>query len=943
LACRCNRLQPLCDFDADKRTCAVRLEAHNARRREAKRRASARRASTLRARHLPPASPRQRVPAHAAVTHGSPTGGDDDASFEPGSCGAAADDANTAWRDPSVETEIAQLERALFDDSLFDLGDFLGEELCGGGDGGAVAAGGAPVLAPSASLASPASLSSGGGAEGARERDVLDCGMASVAAARAAALACHAVHAQQAQAQAQQGVVMCSLVAAEPQLLTVSNAYEQAALAPAAAAAGAAAAFQAGYALAAIAAAAAATGMHGHTLHIKLLQHAAAAQVPLQLPGSFEHLYGGEAAALGGCIRPGCVLITLTALLRAPPRAPLTSPPDVLRRLFGGEWRSGGGGGSSDEAAAAFLMAQPAITVRSCGGEASYTSPSLRGRVVADADVPPDAPRPPMLSPLALLSSSSSAPITLSYDGACPPGATHGCRLASGRVLPLRVEAGAVAASLTRVTLAQCGEEGVALFEVVPPGVPLHHAGRARPVLLCRDAAIVAEVAAAGDATAALCAAAPGGAAALAARAHIEHVVTVLGAALRPEASAEVIHAAACASLWLGWPHALSRLLAMPQLRDAHTPARFLALLAHASAATPHREVMRVLTAAATAPLARGAALAASLLAAAAEEGHTHGAHALHAAAQVLARRRAAAPTHNADEAAAAALLAAAAAALDARELAADSAAASQEALCALSVAGASRPLQTASLQNPTTAAAAAPADFHAFAAERASDVRSAVLYLLLTLSLDVLGALRRIAVKRVGPLDASELMLIPELTQNDIYRAFFINHSWTCLPLTAALLTLLLAPWARARAWYVRHHTALLSVHWAIHFILNHVIFEQYIRVWWAVPRGMARMPRWWTLGQVNITFSSLIVPIRATPLCALLALRTAMPFLPERWSVWPLGRALDDGGVVTHARTQLVMCAVAAAVLQAMERREVRAWRAARAAAELRTAKQL
>jgi hypothetical protein len=285
-------------FDADRRTCAARLEAHNARRREAKAR---RRAASRRA-----AAPR--MPTHTAAANGSPlTGGDGDASAEPrdsrpgGGRGGSEDDANSAWRDTSrVATDMAQLERALFDDSLLGQGDFFrGEELCSGGGGGGndvVTGGAAALVEPSSASSLWSSLSSllSAGAEGAAKRYTMDPwmvasmdggGMASFAAACAATAAArrelhaqHEQHEQAAQPHAGEAIVRSLVVAP----LGTGNAHDgPSTLSPAAA-------FQAGYyALAA----ATTTGMHEHHVHghaaaahSKLLQHAAAAQVPLHLP-----------------------------------------------------------------------------------------------------------------------------------------------------------------------------------------------------------------------------------------------------------------------------------------------------------------------------------------------------------------------------------------------------------------------------------------------------------------------------------------------------------------------------------------------------------------------------------------------------------------------------------------------------------------------------------
>jgi hypothetical protein len=157
----------------------------------------------------------------------------------------------------------------------------------------------------------------------------------------------------------------------------------------------------------------------------------------------------------------------------------------------------------------------------------------------------------PLLRPLALL---STAPARLALPRRAAAAALH-CRL-HGQSLAIRTDAASILVPSTG------GAEGVALFSLAPndDAQQLLLPGRARAVLLCADAGIVAECA---SLAADLGGIASGDAAALAAAEEaVERAVTLLGYALRPDASQEVLLAAAEMALRRGWVATSRRLLA---------------------------------------------------------------------------------------------------------------------------------------------------------------------------------------------------------------------------------------------------------------------------------------------------------------------------------------------------------------------------------------------
>ena len=391
-------------------------------------------------------------------------------------------------------------------------------------------------------------------------------------------------------------------------------------------------------ACAATAAAAAAAHLSRRAVHMKLPQHAhvaapvgapagagpyrhqevlAVALPLLPLPGALSHLFAyaddveeAALAALAATIRPGCTLVTMEAMV--PPsrgKQPQPRAAELLRRAL-----------TTPGPAGDFLRAQNEVLVADgCGGEATWR----RSDGVTEQRDVALASRVPPVHPLAVLC-TRDAELSVAVAAEEEQGmAELRCRLAAGRVLPLLPLPPAAAslgdAHAAHFTLPRCDEDGVALIEAVPAGMPLHRAGAPRPVLLTSDVAIVSEVAAAGDALRTLPFAGGGGDAA---RAHVELVVLALGAALAPGATPAAVAAGATAALWMGWSAALAALLRTPAFVEggAGCDTRLLSLFGHALA-SPRLVMMRVLLAAS--PMLRhGCVLAAALAAEARQKGH---------------------------------------------------------------------------------------------------------------------------------------------------------------------------------------------------------------------------------------------------------------------------------------------------------------------------------
>ena len=283
---------------------------------------------------------------------------------------------------------------------------------------------------------------------------------------------------------------------------------------------------------------------------------------PLQLPASLAPALrefvaaslapGWSLRSLEGSVRPGCTLLSVTALLDGDACAPQRDA-----QTFEAP-------GGAARLAAALLSCATAPFFR--GQRFSVITPSevadcAEGAVTGVRCAAPALQLPP-LRPLALCSSS---PGVLS-SVAAPAGA--GFRVLArmhGQLLRVQAEQ-PVAGALLSVTVPACHADGVALFEAEPLGdaggnstMLASSSVSARPVLLCRDAAIAAEVASLGDALAAL----PSGAAADAAIDAAEQLVVLLGYALRPmgECVPQLLALALAAAMRNGWVATTAALL----------------------------------------------------------------------------------------------------------------------------------------------------------------------------------------------------------------------------------------------------------------------------------------------------------------------------------------------------------------------------------------------
>jgi hypothetical protein len=399
-----------------------------------------------------------------------------------------------------------------------------------------------------------------------------------------------------------------------------------------------------------------AASVRAYSVHVKLPYAAPdATDLPADLNGSLARLLqalGVPVVALSACVRTGCVLLTIDLLAAA---AASDADADAALQpaaLLAALLADGGATG-------AFVRRQASVVVRVGDAEAAAEAPLSAPPALSRA---PAGPRPPRMTPAALLSTSDGV-LTPLPGGAQQPAAgaaVLACRLGAD---VLRCEPRAAGGG--GLTLRACGLEGTLLVEALPQGTALHRAGGARPVLLCRDAAIVDEV----------CSALGGASDADADAA--EHAVRLLGAAMAPHAGAAVLGAAATLAARAGLPATLARLARALRARceadGAPYEPYFLRLVAAASACGGARgAAARAALAAAQRDVASGAALAASLLRAAERDGYALPC-ALQEAADALATRRPAPP--HAVLAAASGVLAAMRASLTAPATPADEAA----------------------------------------------------------------------------------------------------------------------------------------------------------------------------------------------------------------------------------------------------------------------------
>jgi hypothetical protein len=220
---------------------------------------------------------------------------------------------------------------------------------------------------------------------------------------------------------------------------------------------------------------------------------------------------------------------------------------------------------------------------------------------------------------------------------------------------------------------------------------------------------------------------------------------------------------------------------------------------------------------------------------------------------------------------------------------------------------------------------------------EAASNVRAVLCFCGLVVAYTLTTHYKRIEFRARGTFTRDQLAARGELSVDEMLRTMFWSTSWACQPAVVALAALLLAP-ARspARAFYIRHHTCILSLFYASNFILNEVLIEVYFRHVLRLPLTACRWPAWNTQAHVMITLTGALLPMRARPLCALMCVRAAMSHVGPRYGCWPEGAPMDGpGGWATQGLLNSTMTAVTCAGLLAHERRSMARWRASRAAA--------
>jgi hypothetical protein len=228
-----------------------------------------------------------------------------------------------------------------------------------------------------------------------------------------------------------------------------------------------------------------------------------------------------------------------------------------------------------------------------------------------------------------------------------------------------------------------------------------------------------------------------------------------------------------------------------------------------------------------------------------------------------------------------------------------------------------------------------ADAAFHAH--EAASNVRAVLCFCGLVVVYTLTAHYKRVDIRVRGTFTRDQLAARGELSVDEMFRTMFWSTSWACQPAVVALAALLLAP-ARspARAFYIRHHTCILSLFYASNFILNQMLIEMYYRHVLRLPPDACRWPAWNTQAHLVVTLTGALLPMRARPLCALMCVRAAMSYVGPACGCWPVGAPLDGpGGWATQGLLNSVVTAVACAVLLAHERRSMARWRAGRAAA--------
>jgi len=263
---------------------------------------------------------------------------------------------------------------------------------------------------------------------------------------------------------------------------------------------------------------------------------------------------GGGIRALEAAVRPGCVVLHVDALVAAPPGAPAASRPasaGVAARAL-----------AADAAAGAFFeegAAGAGATFAAAGCVAPVAASGRERRAKA-------APRLPPLRPAAVLAGGRKGSAALGF--AAPPQGLPAAAVLRARLAGRMLSApGGEASSADRSALPvggialpplPSGTEGALLVDAfASPDADFPLAAAPRAMLLCAEAAVVAEVNAAAEAADAA-AAADRGAAADA----LEALLPALGRSLRPGADVARLQSVATEAMRRRWAATSARVLA---------------------------------------------------------------------------------------------------------------------------------------------------------------------------------------------------------------------------------------------------------------------------------------------------------------------------------------------------------------------------------------------
>ena len=637
-------------------------------------------------------------------------------------------------------------------------------------------------------------------------------------------------------------------------------------------------------------------------------------------------LFASPPAGLTAAAAPGCTLLTFeAAVLRSAAGRAATSAEGALRRLL------------QHGVQGAHLRRLDAVSLATADGVAR----AVRGTVVAmDAAATPAAA--PRLPPLAALAALRHAPAQLSAAEPLPPARALRCRW-HGRFLRVDDDGQQAQPGRLRLAVPDDAHDGVALLERQLPAADAGAAagvgamtqrGAPRPVLLCSDAAVVAELNAAAAATA--------GDAAL--RDAAEEAVIVIGHALRPRACAEAAAAAVAACTRQRWSAAAARCAAAMPPASALAPAAAAALLAAFAGSNPAAT-------AAGADLAVAWARASPSRAVGESDGAAAAALRLQlAAAAPLARAAAAAaaeaygialPPHVAELAGCELDRIAAAASCDSRVVAALAAATLRAEGCAWSRAQCEAECPALAEAKPAPAggdvAAVVAAPPLSEAAWRFRQyifgVEFFALYFLAYHAAQVVRGVNHpplpLLPRTVGELalDRTEICTIMDALRH--------RSLWAQAPTTAALVLPLIAG-ARGRAFLARHLQPLLAAQFAVHALCTTSYHSRLAFIEVLLPRGVdaVMLPLQFAAGIAVFTLlCAACWPLRPAWALPLLAARAAMPALQAAGLLppplaWPPTGA---GG----AALQAAACFAAATHVLLRERRLREAYRLYAAAA--------